>query len=95
MMLSAKEVAARMCRLQEEVCSAIGYDHPADCFCGQGGFWKVPSYDGTIENGYRNDGHVLEFIEAAVRDKIKSLQPQAAPKSAPEKPQLVTEGVRS
>jgi hypothetical protein len=68
--MEAKEVIARLCKLQEEVHSLIGYDSAADCFCGQGGFWDSVRYNGTHAGGYRNDGACLEFIEAAVREKI-------------------------
>jgi hypothetical protein len=69
--MESKEIISRLCKLQKEVHSHLGSDHSADCFCGEGGFWDVPGYEGTYEKGYRNDGACLEFIEQAVREKLK------------------------
>lgn len=66
--MKRKEVLERLCKLQGEVAAHVGYDHAADCFCGQGGFWESPSYR---ESDYRNDGVALEFIEKAVRDALQ------------------------
>ena len=65
------DAIVRMCELQERVAQHIGYDHSADCFCGKGGFWRSEYFDGTAKNGYRNDGKHIEFIEAAVQEKIQ------------------------
>ena len=75
--MTRDEVLQRLCALQEEVCEkALGYSHPADCFCGQGGMWSSPSYS---DAQYQNDGIVLEWIESAVRDAIaKQLSAQGA-----------------
>jgi len=59
----------RMCQLQEKVAARLDLG-AADCFCGEGGFWKTDKYDGSYEGGYRNDFEVIEFIEAAVREKL-------------------------
>lgn len=69
--MDAKEVIGRLCKLQSEVQETIGFDCSADCFCKESGFWKCDGYGGTFEDGYRNDGKALEFIETAVREKIK------------------------
>ena len=35
----AAEIIERLCLLQARVCEvALGYDDPADCFCGKSGF---------------------------------------------------------
>jgi len=72
--MDANEVIERLCSLQAEVHSHIGYGFAADCFCGKGGLWGTEGYGGTVYEGYRNDGKVLEFIEAAVREKLASLK---------------------
>lgn len=77
-MLSRAEVIERLCKLQEEVSTAIGYEHPADCFCKKGGLWQSPSYD---ESSYQNAGKALAFIERAVRQKIKQRQKRKKGKS--------------
>jgi hypothetical protein len=71
-MINANEVIERLCKLQEEVQNHINDDGAADCFCRKGGFWHVKGYGGTHEEGYRNDGDALEFIENAVREKINA-----------------------
>ena len=67
------ELIARLCRLQESINDAhLGHDRPADCFCGEGGYWRendtwpLPPTGGRWEN----DGKTIEFIEAAVAEKI-------------------------
>jgi len=72
--LDRQDVLERLCKLQEEVFDSIGYDHPTDCICKKGGFWKSKSYGGTWEEGYRNDGSVLEFIEKTVRKALKKIE---------------------
>lgn len=72
--MEAKEIIQRLCKLQQEVYEQIHQDSSADCFCGEGGYWVTSDkYDGTHEGGYRNDGHCLEFIEQAVREKLSAL----------------------
>jgi hypothetical protein len=73
--MNADEVIQRLCKLHDEVWRQIsdGTD-PADCFCGKGGFWGSTSYGGTFEQGYRNSGKALEFIEQAVREKLRPTQ---------------------
>jgi hypothetical protein len=63
------EVIERLCNLHSEAAGHIGYEFAADCFCGNGGFWHVEGYN--PERDYRNDGRALQFIEAAVREKIE------------------------
>lgn len=56
----------RLCKLQARVAREVtGYDHPADCFCGESGFhpYTNPAY-------YRNDFAAIEFIERAVDHAI-------------------------
>lgn len=74
--LSADAVVERLCRLQSEVHDKLGANCAADCFCRKGGFWGGETYDGAFENGYRNDGRVLEFIEQAVREKLMRTRKQ-------------------
>jgi hypothetical protein len=45
------------------------YRHPADCFCGEGGFWPLPT-----EDSYRNEMKSIEFIEEAVKAAIAELR---------------------
>lgn len=71
--MDAKEVIVRLCKLQGEVRDVIGCGTAADCFCMEDGFWGAEGYGGTFEEGYRNDGKALEFIEKAVREKIAGL----------------------
>lgn len=70
--LEPKDIIRRLCKLQAEVSEYVGYQHAADCFCGEGGFWDSDNYDGTYAGGYRNDGKSLEFIEQAVREKLNT-----------------------
>lgn len=70
--MNADEVIERLCKLQQEVQEHLGFDYSADCFCGKGGFWKAEGYGGTFEQGYRNDGKALEFIENAVRQALQT-----------------------
>ncbi len=69
--MDAQQVIERLCELQEEVHSEMQMDETAaDCFCKKGGFWHVKNYGGTADEGYRNEGEALDFIEAAVREKL-------------------------
>lgn len=71
--MEAQEAIERLCKLQSEVQSKLGFDHAADCFCRRSGFWNIEGYGGTFEDGYRNDGEAIDFIEAAVREKLATL----------------------
>lgn len=79
--LSAGDVVERLCALQSEVANYLDdWSSAADCFCGRGGFWNATSgYGGTFEEGYRNDGKALEFIERVVREAIKTPPQQQEP----------------
>lgn len=69
--LDSKQIIKRLCELQALVYRSIGDEVlPADCFCGEAGFWGSEGYDGTHEGGYRNSGFALQFIEQAVREKL-------------------------
>lgn len=75
--MDANEIIERLCALQQEVVDKhLGYGDSADCFCGKGGFWKSQGYGGTFEQGYRNSGKALEFIENAVREKLNEIAKQ-------------------
>lgn len=76
--MNASEVIERLCKLQEEVQSVFEYQNAADCFCGKGVYWNMIGYDGTYDNGYRNDGKALEFIEQAVREKLSTIKNKTA-----------------
>lgn len=68
--MNVDEVIKRFCELQAKVQEHLGYDNAADCFCQRSGFWGADGYGGTFEEGYRNDGAALSFIEKAVQEKI-------------------------
>ena len=69
--MEAQEVIERFCQLQALVQECLGdYEHAADCFCGKSGYWDQEGYGGTYAEGYRNEGTALEFIEAAVKEKL-------------------------
>ncbi len=72
-MLDAGDVIARLCKLQERVHSRWGHGEPADCFCREGGFWKSKDYGPTYEQGYRNSGETLEFIERACSPEAQAV----------------------
>jgi hypothetical protein len=72
-MLDAGDVIARLCKLQERVRSRWGHGEPADCFCREGGFWKSKDYGPTYEQGYRNSGETLEFIERACSPEAQAV----------------------
>lgn len=73
--MNANEVIERLCALQQEVVDRyIGYEVSSDCFCEKGGFWKCEGDAGTFEQGYRNSGDALEFIESAVREKLDRIK---------------------
>jgi hypothetical protein len=64
----AHALIRRLCVLQAAVAGdVLGYDHPADCFCGDDGFW--PYQDA---GDYRNDGEAVAFIEAATWAAIET-----------------------
>lgn len=71
--LSSQQVIERLCRLQALVFEKASGMDESDCFCGKGGFWGVADYGGTFEQGYRNDGRALKFIEEAVREKLERM----------------------
>ena len=67
--MTRDETMQRLCIIMGEAQDHIGWDYAADCFCGHDGFWFVDGYN--PHTGYRNDGKSVEFIEAAVREKIE------------------------
>jgi hypothetical protein len=57
----AQALIRRLCALQAHVVTeVIGHDDPADCFCGDEGFWPL---ENTAD--YRNAGKAADFIEEA------------------------------
>lgn len=70
---AAQECIRRLCQLHADVVRVIDPLHhrPADCFCGESGFWPLSS-----PSDYRNDGHALEFIERAVHAAIDAKEPR-------------------
>jgi hypothetical protein len=63
-----QDIIERMCKLQEEVQVHHNHVNAGDCFCGKGGMW---GYKGFDMSHWRNDLVSIEFIEQAVREKIK------------------------
>lgn len=61
----AQQMIRRLCELQAEVSNVLGYDHAADCFCGEDGFWPL-----RHPSDYRNEGLSVEFIEKATREAL-------------------------
>jgi hypothetical protein len=43
----------------------IGYQHAADCFCGEGGFWPLRD-----ASDYKNEELAIDFIVEAVNAAI-------------------------
>lgn len=66
------EVIERLCILQAEVQQVIGFEHAADCFCGNSGFWASYGYNSATD--YRNDGAALAFIEETVRARLQQMK---------------------
>ena len=60
--MTRDETMQRLCIIMGEAQDHLGWDYAADCFCFKSGF---------SESDYRNDGKSVEFIEAAVREKIE------------------------
>ena len=57
----AHAVIRRLCALQAYVVTEVlGHDDPADCFCGDEGFWPLEDPD-----DYRNACKAIAFIEDA------------------------------
>lgn len=57
----AHAIIRRLCALQAYVVTEVlGNDDPADCFCGDEGFWPLNDPD-----DYRNAGKAIQFIEDA------------------------------
>src|ERR1700730_14467924 len=67
--MTKQEVLDRVCLLQEEVHNHIRDGGAADCFCGKGGF-NTPERPQPDEC-YRHDGLTLDFMEKAVRERMK------------------------
>jgi hypothetical protein len=58
---AAHAIIRRLCALQAHVVTEVlGHDNPADCFCGDEGFWPLDD-----PGDYRNAGLAIEFIETA------------------------------
>lgn len=68
--MTRQEVIVRLCQLQTEAAEHVGWEHAADCFCGQRNGFGISSDDPKFADDYRNDGAALEFIERAVRAAI-------------------------
>jgi len=74
-MLTRQQVLEKLCHLQELVAHRLNSfsEHPNDCFCGQGGFWKSVYYS-EDPSRYKNDGFVLRFIRRAVCNELRRLE---------------------
>lgn len=69
----AHAIIRRLCALQAHVVTEVlGHDDPADCFCGDEGFWPLESAD-----EYRNIGKAVAFIEEATLAAIAEHRKQA------------------
>lgn len=66
--MTQDEAIQRLCKLTEEVMDHVGARHASDCFCGKGGMHGLASYG---PEHYQNDGFIVEWIEASVRDRIE------------------------
>lgn len=63
----AHALIRRLCALQAHVVTEVlGHDHPADCFCGDEGFWPLDSAD-----DFHNAGKAVEFIEEATLAEVE------------------------
>jgi len=60
--MTRDETMRKLCNIMGEAQEHLGWDYAADCFC--------PN-SRISESDYRNDGKSVEFIEAAVREKIE------------------------
>ena len=67
--MTRDETMQRLCTIMGEAQDHLGWDHAADCFCDHGGFSNNKGYNPRTD--YRNDGKSVQFIEAAVREKIE------------------------
>lgn len=68
---AAHALVRRLCALQAHVVTEVlGYDDPADCFCGDEGLWPYADPD-----DYRNAGKAVEFIETATLEAIRQHGP--------------------
>lgn len=70
---SPKEVIHRLCELVEEVKDVLDdWELPADCFCGDGGFWRVRTdhWPDKPPDGWKFEMSPIEFIERAVTDAL-------------------------
>lgn len=65
---AAQVIIRRLCALQAHVVTEVlGHDDPADCFCGDEGFWPLHQPD-----DFRNAGKAVDFIEEATLAAIAS-----------------------
>jgi hypothetical protein len=68
----AHAIIRRLCALQAHVCTEVlGHDDPADCFCGQEGFWPYSDPD-----DYRNAGKAIDFIVEATLAAVERARSQ-------------------
>lgn len=66
--VEAQTLVAQLCDLQRAVCDTVypRYERPADCFCGESGYWPLES-----PRDFRNDGHAVAFIENVVQFTLR------------------------
>lgn len=75
---SASYVKERLCKLMAwAVQHSGGFQFASDCFCGQGGYWWSDQYGGTFEDGYRNEGKAVMWIESAAHACAGMSDPEA------------------
>ena len=71
---SPLELIERLCQLQREYAEVVGYSVPRDCFCGNGGFWRIGDNWPESRPGWQNDGSAVDFIERVVRNALDEMR---------------------
>ncbi|HUR18859.1 MAG TPA: hypothetical protein VMZ51_08000 [Acidimicrobiales bacterium] len=79
------KLIARLCRLQESVGDHQGHVYANDCICGESSGWSYGRDAWPEPHEYwRSDETAVEFIEAAVAEKIAGEQAGAEIRAAAE-----------
>jgi hypothetical protein len=64
----AQALIRKLCALQAHVVTEVlGHDFPADCFCGDEGFWPLNGPE-----DFRNAGRAVDFIVEATLAEVES-----------------------
>lgn len=65
---AAHALIRRLCALQALVVTdVLGHDDPADCFCGDEGFWPLENAE-----QFRNAGKAIDFIQEATLAAVEA-----------------------